>query len=156
MLDKEFDHYHFVITKQEIDNFEFSNILGILYEIHKDPLIYFDKVLISIYGYEKDSRELYEIEEVKRYLNFLDRSFPFLFYYGRKDIPRNANIFSLMIMSTCKYNKLDSGMIEIENDSLIEFLLAHYYYLNKLMIELQYSRTEIDNVIQKIDKIVYG
>lgn len=155
MLDKEFGYYHFVISKEEIDRFEFNNILSALHKIHLEPRRYFNKIIISIYGYEKDSRELYEIKEVRQYLDFLDKSFPYWFYYARKDILRNASLFSLMITSICKYHRLDSGMIEIDNDSLIKFLINHYSFMNELMVKVGHSEKEIKETLMLIDKIIY-
>lgn len=156
MQEDQFDLYHFVITKEDIDNFEFDNILGALNKLHRAPHAYFNKIMISIYGYESDIRELYQIEEVRDYLRFLDYSFPHWFYYSRKDIPRNASLFSLMITAICEWEKIGDNSIQINNDSLASFLINHYSYMNKLMLEMGHSVKEIKEISTLIESIIFG
>ena len=67
------------ISKKEIESKKVNQIIGMLNRLleNKETIIYFrERVDIVVTGYDNDSRELWEIPEVRNYIVELDSQFP--------------------------------------------------------------------------------
>jgi hypothetical protein len=64
-----------VISKSEIETLNITPALETLSKLLSDrgtALQYKGRVLLCVKGYDSDSRELYEVPEVKKYIQLLD------------------------------------------------------------------------------------
>jgi hypothetical protein len=105
------------------------------------------KVEISVFGYDSDARELYEIDEVRAYVVLLDRALPDLFFFARSKEPA----FTLLLFALCQvdvsligYEPSPQGMrhVSIPRPSFAPFLAAHWSGLNELTDWLGMSEDE--------------
>lgn len=146
-----------VISKEWIIDFEFLEIYSFLTKALKTPRSYFNKLYITIDGYDDDKRELYEIPEVREYLDFLDRAFPFWFYFLKVDIPKQYSPFRTLIYCICEINVIESNMsfktITYVKDTLREFVKNHLYYMRELMIESKQQEKYDERLLQILQLI---
>ena len=107
-----------VIEQQDLD-FTLSGLENLLVDdetIRKSK----GKVVIGFDGYDDDTRELYEIDEVRDYIQALTLKFPYWFYFC------NTNDHSLWIilLAHCKFRKSGPGIANIVNKDAEEIYSA--------------------------------
>src|ERR1700759_305201 len=106
-----------VISKQMITEFDFSEIYPALMSIKSEPRKYFNRLFISIHGYDDDSREVYQIAEIRDYIQFLDKCFPYWFYFLNRDIPKKLTSHRIIMTCVCQIDNLtkhSSNIIDIQ------------------------------------------
>ena len=106
------------------------------------------RLIFGIRGYDDDSRDLWEIPEVRLWLQDLDKSFPHWFYF--MDLGPHSTL-NMVVFSLCGYEKIPQGKL-IPPDEMEAFLLSHVAVLNKLSVELGESSTEIGQRRQELDR----
>lgn len=99
------------------------------------------KVEFFFAGYDDDPRELFEIEEVRRYVARLDQALPELFFFARNVEPAcTLKLFMFCITDTKCVDvgpvpKLVPGAkrkVEVDYGRVGEFIQRHFYSLNKM------------------------
>ena len=73
-----------VVSRQEVESLDITPALNVLRSLLYDAetvRMFRGRVGLSFHGYESDSRELYQIPEVRQYLASLDSQFPFWLYF---------------------------------------------------------------------------
>ncbi|UOQ64868.1 chlororespiratory reduction 6 domain-containing protein [Hymenobacter volaticus] len=122
--------------KKEIEDFDVIDIYGTLLNYYENPREVYNKINIVITGYDNDSRELFEIPEVRKFFLFLDNSFPYWFYWLNKDLPPEISSFFTLFACICpvniksKHNDKVAVLFEIEK--LMVIVESHFHYYNKL------------------------
>ncbi|MBF0235186.1 MAG: chlororespiratory reduction 6 domain-containing protein [Desulfamplus sp.] len=95
-----FDYFGIVVTKDDVLSGDISKTLSCLNHFIKSPEVarsYMEKVDIAFYGYNNDPRELYEIPEVRNYVNKLDEQFPYwLYFFSKKYLGLQAILLCLL------------------------------------------------------------
>lgn len=95
------------------------------------------KVEISFSGYDDDPRELYEIDEVRRYISLLDAALPDLFFFARTERPT----FTLTTFALCQTNvsfengrstRLITRQVSFDTDKVATFFECHWPGLNEM------------------------
>src|SRR5215212_1226054 len=79
-----------VVTRQEVESQAITRPLGILEALLASPETarnHFEKIGIAFHGYDDDTRELFEIPEVRNFIFKLDEAFPYWFYFLSKNDP---------------------------------------------------------------------
>ena len=85
-----------------------------------------------ILRYEDDPRDLWDFPEVCAWIQALDRSFPYWFYF--MDIGPNSTLKSIAY-SVCKHDKSPGGIF-IPSDEWTSFLHGHVAAMNALAQQL--------------------
>lgn len=78
------DPLHIVISKEQVDSGDTSQVLEALKRLVSDVETmrsYRQKVIVSFQGYEDTPEEVFEIKEVRDFMVKLDQNFPFWFYF---------------------------------------------------------------------------
>ena len=93
------------------------------------------KIHISFSGYDDDPRELFEIEEVRQYVGFLDEALPELFFFARSEEPGNTiGLFIFCLVGIGWEDERstpgDPQKVIVEYGSLGPFLERHFMHLN--------------------------
>ncbi|NBD19807.1 DUF4365 domain-containing protein [Aquabacterium fontiphilum] len=95
------------------------------------------KVEISFHGYDKDVRELFEIEEVRRYIPILARALPELFFFARTD-PSSHTLKTFALCQTKVWwpngrsTLTERKRLEYETKPVAEFMMRHWQGLNEM------------------------
>ena len=102
---------------------------------------------ISFHGYDDDARELFEIEEVRRYVAILDRVIPELFFFVRTDEP--THMLRIFVLCQSKITQLGGRSdrqttltVSFKTSHLGEFLARHFAALNEMTDWLSMSEDE--------------
>lgn len=72
---------HHVITKYEIRNNDFTNIMNTLTLLMNTGTKGKGKLAISFYGYDDTPKDVYEINEIRKYTQLLFKKCPSIFYF---------------------------------------------------------------------------
>jgi Domain of unknown function (DUF4365)/Chlororespiratory reduction 6 len=95
------------------------------------------KVEIAFHGYDNDRRELYEIEEVRRFMSVLDKALPELFFFVRTE----PGTHTLKTFALCqsrvwwphgRSTALVTKRIEFETKDVAAFMNRHWRGLNQM------------------------
>jgi hypothetical protein len=95
------------------------------------------KVEISFFGYDDDPRELFEIDEVRRYVELLDKAIPELFFFVRAEEPT----YTLRTLALCLCNVTWEGerstpkvarRVVVDIGGILGFLERHFLGLNEI------------------------
>ena len=142
------------IDREDILDFNFKEIYTFLLSIKDDSRKYFNKINVTISGYDKDEREIYEIPEIRDYITFLDKCFPYWFYFLYNDLPQKHSPIGTIMLCTCKVQIVKSSRsikhVQVDPESLLEFMDIHFNFLNEIMEEKGHSIEENKTLSKKI------
>jgi hypothetical protein len=120
-----------VVSRQEVESLDISQALKMLQSVLHDAetvRMFQGQVGISFHGYDTDSRELYQIPEVRRYVALLDSKFPFWFYFLSTD----HDTLKMIAFCLCSTKEVDSGLACVDPAEIEPFLIRHFDALNYL------------------------
>lgn len=144
------DGFIFIIaTKQDIElgNIDFVlDKLDSMLTSKKYLKSFQSKIDISIFGYENDRRELFDIPEVRNWVNKLDKVFPYWFFFLSKKLPSLAFI----TFALCKYRRVSNKECQLDNKSLGNFITNHFINMNKICLRLGFTEKEIRQLSDEI------
>lgn len=152
---KEFDKIVFIVERDSVINCKYSELItGIeRLKVNQDLLLASrSKVEISIHGYNHDKRELYEIPEVKRWVNEIFDRVEGLIYF----LSTNEHDQFLRVIQFCKVDYFDLGYkfingvkkkhVDMKPDGYLRFFEEIFADLNAFTEENNLS-TEINKEI---------
>lgn len=95
------------------------------------------KVEISFHGYDDDSRELCQIDEVRDYVTFLSPQLPELFFFARTEAPTGTILTFALCQTEVEFKDTPSAnatvrAIEFDNKPVVKFVENHFYGLNEM------------------------
>ena len=76
-----------IISRDEVEARDTSSVIQILESCLSSPenaRLYFERIDIAFHGYDQDTRELFEIPEVRGYVSLLDDKFPYWLFFLTK------------------------------------------------------------------------
>jgi hypothetical protein len=115
------------------------------------------KIEVGFYGYDDDPRELFEIDEVKRYVAVLDQALPELFFFARSEEPA----ITLMLFVFClagvgwegeRSTPGNPHKVVVDHGTLGPFLERHFTYLNYISEWVGLSEGEIERISKSAAK----
>ncbi|ODM26931.1 hypothetical protein A7W90_12315 [Clostridium sp. Bc-iso-3] len=98
------DGIHLAITKHEVRSMNLNRVRQILKTFEDAGKHGRNKLMISFLGYEYSLKEVYEIEEIRNYVNILFNEFPHIFYF-LSDINGSRTVFLLCLCNKIKTKK---------------------------------------------------
>jgi hypothetical protein len=125
------DFLNVVIDRKDVEQLNVEPTLKILAQLLYDrsTIVGFrGRLEIAFAGYDDDSRELHEIEEVRRFLARLDKIFPFWFYF----LSLLNDTLLVILLSLCQYSKTPDGLFAVDPNDRARFLVEHYAAVNSL------------------------
>jgi len=109
---------------------------------------YADRVMLTIDGYNSDSRELCEIPEVRKWLFELDRKWPYWFYFIS---PHDCLTLKFIAFTLSEIQKDSTGQVFIDGDQLVKFMLDHFVPMNEFEDRGLITEAENMRISQKIE-----
>jgi hypothetical protein len=104
------------------------------------------KVSLFVDGYDDDPRDVYAIDEVRRWLQLVDVAFPFWFYFLAIG-PRSS--LQWITFGLCGYRQVEGGKV-IEPAELQRFVQWHLYALATLCAAHRIPGPELDRMAAEI------
>jgi hypothetical protein len=146
------DHVSVIISRSEVEVGEIAPALGILKQFLVSPEImaeYFERVDIGFRGYDQDSRELFEIPEVRNYVYKLDDKFPFwLFFLSKTHLGLQCLI--LCFLPPYLTPKAKARLFPAK----IQELLSERWFpaMNQLCVHVGFSEAQIESLTDRVVK----
>lgn len=128
------DYLHVVLDRNAIEAGDVAEPLKSLLALttSRERVLHFrGRVCLSIDGYSQDSRELYEIREVREYVATLDESFPYWFWF----LDPGTSSLLIVAASCCDFRAVRHGItrhLVIDPTALVDFAMARFAALNHL------------------------
>lgn len=130
------DALEIVVQRSEIERGTVEDILALLFRLIENPTRarrYTGRISLTICGYETDERPLFKIEEIRTFVQELDRRFPYWFQFATL-----ADTTLLLIAQCVLAVKQDSiGAGKTSPDDLARFVEERLYSLDHLYLCLQ-------------------
>ncbi len=139
-----------VISKSEVQTLNITPALETLSKLLSDratALQYKGKVVLSVSGYDNDSRGLYEVPEVKKYMQLLDSRFPYWFFL----LSMERGTLKLMAFCLCRTVNVRPGIASPNNMDMAQFMISHFTALNYLCSQLGLPDGFVETLSMKID-----
>jgi hypothetical protein len=99
-LPNTFDPLVVLVSRAEVEAGDVSPALSVLQRLTQSPETareFFERVDIAFHGYDHDSRELFEIPEVRNFAHRLDEKFPFwLFFLSKRHLGLQCLLFCFL------------------------------------------------------------
>lgn len=140
--DARVDQLILMASKEEV---EAGNIDGALASLQKllnpaNARKFRGRLIFGIRGYDDDPRDLWEIEDIRSWMQKIDREFPYWFYF--MDTGPSSTL-SFIAFSLCQYEKVSGGKV-IPTEELQRFLLSHFVAMNDLSRKIGETQEETD------------
>ena len=120
--------------------------LKLLYSTPVNARHFYERLIISVSGYDNDSRNLEEIGEVKEFITLLDEQFPYWFYFFNNE---EFNSVEWITLCLCDFQK-QGKFYSIENDTFNDFLEKHLAAMFFMCQLAGFSKDETDALTRKI------
>lgn len=146
----ESSYIHFIIDRIEVRGLNTTRPREFFDRLRKTKELAYQcqgKVEISFHGYDRDVRELFEIEEVRRYISVLDVALPELFFFVRTEAPAHT-LKTFALCQTCvslpdgRSTRKITRKVVFDTDKIGAFLIRHWPGLNEMTEWLSMSIEE--------------
>ncbi len=104
------------------------------------------RVSLFFQGYDDDSRELYEIEDCRTFMQNLTKEFPYWFYI----IDKSDNNLKLIMMLLCRYSKTAPEHVHLHPGDMEEVMLNLFSSMNRLFEKFDLDQKENEALSQEI------
>jgi len=141
------DHILYIIDPEDIQKSVYDNVLAFFERLTVNQGVAIScqgKVEISVFGYDEDPRELFEIDIVKEYLTELDHKLEHAFFFLRSE--PNAGSLKLLAGCACdaKWESARASMgnpakVVFDRDKYNDFFERHFIGSNKMIDRLNMS-----------------
>ena len=121
-----------VISKEEVLALDLAPALGVLatfFENSRHPSEVAGNVQVVFHGWHDDSRELCEIPSVRRYVENLDKNFPYWFYVS--DL--TSETLAVVALCLCKSSSVQPGLAAFDQSDFKVFLEDHFQAMNSIL-----------------------
>lgn len=130
------------VDRKDVEQRDLEAILHTLKQLLQDRWTvqnFRGRLDLGFFGYDDDPRELYEIEEVRRFVLELDKTFPFWLYF----LNLYNGTLALILLCLCRHSRGPGGMLVLDEGDRENFLVKHYSAVNWLFVT--YGLNEKDN-----------
>lgn len=111
------------------------------------------KIEFSFSGYDDDPRQLYEIDEVKRYIEIFDEAFPELFFFVRTEDPMTTlTLFLFTLFGVGVEGDWPNRKVIVDTRSSGPFLRSHFDSLNLISEWVGLPDAEIHRISKAVMK----
>jgi hypothetical protein len=109
-VDEQAPFMHIVVRRSDVESCMIEPTLKPLQLLNSDPetsLRFQNNVTLSFQGYDQDSRELFQIEEVRKFVERLNATWYFWFFFMTKDV--DISPLAAITLSLCRYKRSRAG-----------------------------------------------
>ena len=148
-----------VITREDIETQDTSRVLSILERFRSSKKVAkenLEKVSVSVYGYEEDSRELFEIPEIRAWFSKICEEFPYWFYFLYKGLGSLKLVVFSIVPYTVLSRDTEQSMLRVDIDmtELGPLLYRNYLGLNEMCYFAGLGDKEIYKISKEVSEIL--
>ena len=143
------DFIPIVINRDDIESCNITPTLAILHRLLIDKttiLYFFERVDLGVNGYDDDRRELWDIPEVKIFIQKLDQRFPYWFYF----LTKLGSGLKMVAFCCTNLIKLTDEQVWLEPASLKLFYNSHFIAVNELGGKIGMSDKKNEELTYKV------
>lgn len=105
------------IQRKDIEEKKLSNIAAFFKQLINHKAYYKYRIKLMVEGYDSDSRELYEIPEIREYFNAVFKRIPYIYYFlSNKEIGYRCDVFFTTCIVKTQSSKNNDGSINFYMD----------------------------------------
>ena len=145
------DYLLVVIPRCDVERHDLTYAMSILNKLIADAASikqFKSKVSISFDGYNDDDREIFEIEEIRKYMHSLTVKFPYWFYF----INKNDSNLRIIMLLLCRYKKIGPGLAQIEPEDRINTMTYLFNCINELFDNYGLDNNDNDKLSKEIEE----
>jgi hypothetical protein len=144
------DHISVIVSRKEVESGDIEPALGTLKKFLQSPEImaeYFERVDIGFHGYDQDTRELFEIVEVRNYVYKLDDKFPFWLFFLSKT---HLGLQCLLLCFLPPY-LTQEGKVRLFPAKIDDLLSRRWFpAMNHLCSHVGFSEAQIESLTDRV------
>jgi hypothetical protein len=143
------DYLSVIIPRSDVEKQDLTYAISILNKliVNVSTIKQFkSRVSISFDGYNHDSCEIFEIEEIRKYIYDLTVKFPYWFYF----INKNDSNLKMIVLSLCRYIKIRPGLTEIHPEDKEETMMYLFKSMNDFFDSHKLDNKENDELSKEI------
>jgi hypothetical protein len=143
-----------VVSRQETESLDITPALRVFQTLLYDAetvTMFRGKATIAFDGYDNDSRQLYEIPEVRRYLVELDSKFPYWFYF----LSTRNDMLKMIACCLCRTRRIETGMAYPDPHDMQAFMVTHFDAINRLFDCFQLNESMNEEISVLIGEYFY-
>lgn len=156
------EHVHFIIDRDDVQALCVSSIRNFFDRIRSTKEIAAHcqgKIEISFHGYEEDTRELFEIHEMRKYVPILVKALPELFFFAytgeRAAILKTiALCLTNVEIQSRKPDQNNKIRVEFSTQEIAKLLESHFPGLNEMTVWLNMPIEENKRISDEIFRSV--
>ena len=148
------DNFIIIIPRSAVEQWDYSYILRYFPKFRDEALIKKtrNKFTISFDGYNDDPREIYEIWNIRYYIQVVTSMFPYWFYY----INLTDDCLFLLLCAISTIKKVGPGKVEIDQESHKNTMVMLFDNLNKFYANHDFPEAELDSLSEQIGEYFYN
>ena len=142
-----------VFSREQIMEMDLQEPLQVLRQLAGNPekaVAACGRISVVIDGYNADSRELFEIPEVRRYIQQLDALWPYWFFF----LSQADDSIKVIESCLCDSIEIVPGVTSIDTEQLNECLTRHFSALNSYCEAINLPESKIQEISEGIISLI--
>lgn len=144
-----------VFSREQILTMDLQEPLAVLRQLAGNPekaVVACGRISLVFDGYDTDPRELFEIPEVRRYIQQLDALWPYWFYFLSQADD------SIKIIESCLCDSIEvvPGVTSIDTEQLNNCLTRHFSALNSYCEALNLPESTIEDISEGVISLIHN
>ncbi len=143
-----------LISRKDVENNRLEEVVRRFNVLLKPTVVGLAKQRVNVIfcGYAADAREPFEIEGVCRFVEEVDKRFPYWFYFLRLDVPGLRHLCYVL----CQAKRFSDGKTKVAKGAMNAFLEKHLLALDYLAMEIKLSTDEHLQLRAQIQEYFFG
>jgi hypothetical protein len=142
-----------VLPRPLIEAGDTAEALGLLQKLLSDPEVMLSccgRVSLVIDGYSDDPRELFEIAEVRAFLQSLDAHWPYWYFF----LSQANDSIKLLESCLCDSIEVVPGVNAIDTEQLTASLTRHFAALNRLCETIYLPEHRVEEISEGVISLI--
>jgi hypothetical protein len=150
-LDEAAPFIHIVARRSEVENCMIDSTLTALEFLNSDPkeaVRYKNNVTLSFQGYDEDPRALFQIEEVRQFVQSLNAKWYMWFFFMTKEVPISP--LAVITLCLCRYRRSPLGLFVPVREDSKKFFWFHFGALRAVCKINNVSSEQTETVVNEV------